>query len=87
MTVKDQLPDVKALWNTPIATQIDLLQDDNENAYIIGFSADGKYALIRISGYLTIASVDTVNGHGRWECNYEHFQHHSGLYYERFPLR
>ncbi len=77
------------MWETPVAKMVDALMDQGRDVYIFGFSADGRRALIvdNSSATVSIASVDTRDGIGRWECTTAHYRAHTGEYARRFPTR
>lgn len=87
--VAPTVPFDPTLWETPIALTVFALQDAGRNVWITGFDPSRTRAFV-IDGdndFCTIASVDTCNGLGRWECRRAHYRDFPDLYHERFPLR
>lgn len=82
-------PDINDLLETPLALKVWEMQDQGHDLYIAGFSPDGQYALIVVTetDSVSVGHVHTVNGLGRWECTKAHYQHHTDLYHQRFPIR
>ena len=80
---------VDALHNTPIGRAVDKHQSDGHDVYIFGFSANGRYALVVDveQETVSVASVHTCNGLGRWECSKLHLSSNMDLYMERYPVR
>lgn len=62
--------------------------DAGRNVYVWGMSEDGRRVLIvdLDGGQVSVASVDAVNGLGRWECSADHLRAYSDLYRDRFPI-
>ena len=72
---------------TPLELNVDRLQSEGHSLYVAGWTDDGRYALVVIPAQdsVTVASKNTANGIGRWECSIAHYRGESELYAARFP--
>ena len=77
------------LYDTPIGQTVTALQDEGRNVWILGFTEDGRRALIADGDreQVSIASVDAAGSLGRWECSLEHYHSYTDQYLPNFPRR
>lgn len=73
------------VWDSPLAANVDRLMDEGHEVYIVGWTTEGNYALIKSSECYTVAPCGTVNGVGRWEWPGD--RPLPSHVYERFPVR
>lgn len=78
---------LEEMFDTPIGRTIEALQDEGRDIWIAGFGAHHALIVDADNNQVTVAPVGTTSGIGRWECSKTHYQAHTSIYHERFPIR
>lgn len=70
---------------SPLEARIYAAQSRGDRTYVSAWSDDGRYALVIYGENAYVATPDTANGIGRWECTVSHLRTYRDVYATRFP--